>query len=112
MGPRDFSPELDIMIFRDAAHGMGHLCPRKSYSRFGAVSAGCSTDFESNSAGWIGYMPRDRTILSVVVAVVVAVVVVVVVVRGLARRTASEAREHSHTAPRRRYTPSQLIIAG
>ena len=63
-GPTDISPELDIMIFRDAAHDMGHLRPRNSYSRFGAVSARLSTNFGSNSTGWIGYTPRNRTILS------------------------------------------------
>ena len=28
-GHTDFSPELDIMIFRNASHGMGHFCPHK-----------------------------------------------------------------------------------
>ena len=27
----DFSPELFVMIFRDASQGVGRLCPRKSY---------------------------------------------------------------------------------
>ena len=64
MGPTDFSPELDVMFFRGASCGVGHFRHRKSDSCFGAVSAGFSTDFGSNSAGWIGYMPRNRTILS------------------------------------------------
>ena len=59
------------MIFHCAGHGIGDLCPRKSYSDQGTVSAGFSVpigrvfaDFGSNSAGWRGYMPRNRTILS------------------------------------------------